>query len=84
MSCSSGLTRCVILKVSVDNKGRASAAIDRLIARSKAGRATYKQARLLGRFGLDARDLTFKGASQLIDSIKRNGWRVPAGVGSAA
>jgi hypothetical protein len=36
--------------------------------------------RCLARFGVDGSQLKFKAASNLIDEIKRNGWRLPDGV----
>lgn len=57
--------------------GQAAVLIGRLIERSKAGLATPKQINLLSRFGLKSGDWTFEQASQAIDQIARNGWRLP-------
>ena len=51
-----------------------SALIGRLIERSKSGKATYKQAKLLQRFGYSP-DITMSEAGKLIDAIAANGWK---------
>jgi len=51
-----------------------SALIGRLIERSKNGKATYKQAKLLRRFGYSP-DTSMVEASKLIDAIAANGWK---------
>ena len=51
-----------------------SALIGRLIERAKEGKATYKQAKLLRRFGYSP-DITRSEASTLIDAIAANGWK---------
>ena len=48
--------------------------IGRLIERSKNGKATYKQAKLLRRFGYSP-DTSMVEASKLIDAIAANGWK---------
>jgi superfamily II DNA or RNA helicase len=46
-----------------------------LIQRVKGGLATWKQARVLKKYGIDAKDMTFEQASQRIDKIAKNGWK---------
>jgi superfamily II DNA or RNA helicase len=48
--------------------------MDKLVGRAKAGHCTYKQAKLLTKFGEDA-DCSFEQASSKIDRIAKNGWR---------
>lgn len=40
--------------------------------------ATLKQCQLLKRYGYDTKDMTMDNASQLITSLKGNGWKMPA------
>lgn len=42
--------------------------------------ATYSQLKALAKFGIDGKQLSFARASQTIDAIAKNGWRVPAGL----
>lgn len=49
--------------------------ISNLIARANARMATFKQAKILARFGHDAKEITFQRASELINAIAANGWR---------
>ena len=51
-----------------------SALIGRLIERAKSGKATYKQAKLLRRFGYSP-DISRDEASKLIDAVAANGWK---------
>jgi superfamily II DNA or RNA helicase len=60
-------------------KKEAGQLISRLITGRKAGLATFKQSRLLRRYGVSTRGLTFQEASSLIDALARNRWKVPAG-----
>jgi superfamily II DNA or RNA helicase len=53
-----------------------SALIGKLIERSKTGKATYKQAKLLRRFGYSP-DITMEEASKIIDAVAVNGWKRP-------
>jgi superfamily II DNA or RNA helicase len=56
--------------------------LDNLIKRANEGKASYKQTRLLRKFGESA-DVTFKEASAIIDQIAQNNWqpRTNHGVG---
>ena len=55
----------------------ASQLIDAMIKRSKADQCTFKQAKLVEKFGYDASEMGFKEASALIDKIAKNGWKRP-------
>ena len=48
--------------------------MDKLIERSKEGRCTYKQAKLLSKFGENT-ECSFEQASAKIDKIAKNGWK---------
>lgn len=48
--------------------------------RRKAGLSTFKQVRVLGRFGIDAKRWTLGAASAKLDELARNGWKREAGV----
>ena len=50
--------------------------IGEIINRQNAGQCTYKQAKILARYGYPA-TTTFEGASKIIDAIAKNGWRRP-------
>ena len=64
---------------SVENAGKASLLIDRLIKRQNEGLSTPKQIRCLERFGFrQVGTWTFGEASQLISRLAANCWRVPA------
>lgn len=56
------------------NKGTATQLIDSLMKRQNEKTCTYKQAKLLGKFGYP-QDMTFADASTTIDALVRNGWR---------
>jgi len=56
----------------------ASQLIDRLIRRSQEGRPTFKQSKLLRRFGYDPEEMTFNEASATITEIAANGWKAVA------
>ena len=58
------------------DKGQAHQVLDELIGRAREGRASYKQARVLMRYGLDP-DVSFDQASKLIDVIAANRWTRP-------
>lgn len=62
----------------VKSRGHASALIDRVFARRKAGLCSPKQAKLLARFGYQSNDMTAATAKQLIDVLAANGWRRPS------
>ena len=62
---------------------RASELVDNEIKRINSGKCSYKQAKLLGRFGYPA-DLSFSEASAIIDQLAKNGWKRPEKVGVAA
>ncbi len=57
-------------------RGEASAAMAWLVPRWQAGLCSAKQARLLARYGLPT-DVTMAAASEMIDAIAANGWRLP-------
>lgn len=59
------------------SKREASKLIDRLQSRRKRDLCTYKQARLLAKYGLPT-ELTFAAAREAIDAIAANGWKAPA------
>ena len=68
-------------KAGVDPKDltftKCSQLIGEIIERRNTGRCSYKQARLLSRYGYPS-SMTFEQASATIDAIARNGWRRPA------
>jgi superfamily II DNA or RNA helicase len=55
--------------------GQASQCIQKMIDRSKAGMASYRQINTLKRFGIPATDMSLQDASKAIDRIAKNGWR---------
>jgi superfamily II DNA or RNA helicase len=58
-------------------RGEASALIATMVDRFKRGLCSYKQAKLLARYGYNG-DVTRADATTLIDAIKAAGWRRPA------
>jgi hypothetical protein len=46
--------------------------------RSSGATATYGQVKLLSKYGIDGKALTFERASSAIDAIAKNGWKAPA------
>lgn len=58
----------------------ASKLLGTCIMRRQKGLATYKQVRTLEKHGVQALNWTFAHASETIDAIVRNGWRLPAGM----
>lgn len=65
----------------VENMGKASLLIDRLVRRQEEGLATPKQIRLLERYGfLQVGTWDFDDASAMISRIADNGWRLPYGI----
>jgi superfamily II DNA or RNA helicase len=69
-------------KFGVDTSGlsfdHAHQLIGQCISRREKGLCSYKQAKLLKRFGYEPKKIGFKEASALITEIKNNGWRRPA------
>ena len=69
----------VIRRAGIDpnkhNPAEQCALFDSLINRRKEGLCTFKQAKLLGKFGIDASEMTFRGASLEIDRLSSNGWK---------
>ena len=55
----------------------ASQLIDRLIKRRGEKLCSYKQAKLLDRYGYDGSTITFQNAGELITAIAENGWKRP-------
>lgn len=67
-----------IMPDSIDNAGKASLILDRLIKRREAGLSTPKQIRFLESRGfLHVGTWQFEDAKNLINRIAANGWRVP-------
>lgn len=58
-------------------KAKASQLIGESFRRREQGLSSFAQIRLLQRFGVDAKPLTFEQASAAITTIKNNGWRLP-------
>lgn len=54
---------------------QASAMLDQLIKRANSGLCTYKQAKLLSKYGYDTQTMTFEQASDIITRLSQNGWR---------
>lgn len=70
-----------ILPDDIDNAGKASKLLDRLMKRRDAGLTTPKQIRFLeGRGFQHVGTWTFDSAKSLIDRIAANGWRTPKGI----
>ena len=66
---------------SVENMGKASLLIDRLMRRQQEGLATPKQIRCLERYGFrQVGTWLFDDASLLISRLADNNWRVPYGM----
>lgn len=57
---------------------RASQLIGSVFKRRELGLATFKQLKTLSRFGVTDVNVGFKRASEMIDAIANNGWRLPA------
>ena len=65
---------------SVENMGKASLLINRLISRQNAGLSTPKQIRCLERYGFrQVGTWTFDQAGRMISRLAANNWRVPYG-----
>lgn len=66
------------------DKARAAVLIDALGARQRSGLCTYKQAKILGRYGINAARARFEDASRLIDGLAKQRWKpTPAWVEAA-
>lgn len=69
----------------VENAGKASLIIDRLVRRQKEGLATPKQIRCLERYGfLKVGTWAFDDANNVISHLARNGWRLPRSFDAAS
>ncbi len=65
----------------VENKGKASLLVDRLIRRQDEGLSTPKQIRCLEHYGFrHVGTWTFEQASVMITRLSKNGWRAPYGI----
>ena len=70
---------------SIENTGKASMLIDRLIKRQDEGLSTPKQIRCLERYGFrQVGTWTFDQASSLISRLAANNWRIPFGMNASA
>lgn len=70
-----------IFAESVENMGKASLLIDRLVRRQEEGLATPKQIRCLERYGFrQVGTWSFEAASKLITRLAANNWRIPYGL----
>lgn len=70
-----------IFAESVENMGKASLLIDRLVRRQEEGPATPKQIRCLERYGFrQVGTWSFEAASKLITRLAANNWRIPYGL----
>ena len=69
----------------VENMGKASLLIDRLVRRQEEGLATPKQIRCLERYGfLQVGTWDFADANAMISRIADNRWQLPYGINAAA
>lgn len=74
-----------ILPGSVENMGKASMLIDRLIRRQDEGLSTPKQIRCLERYGFrQVGTWSFDDAGAMISRLAANAWRIPRGMNVAA
>lgn len=55
--------------------GQAGQLVGELIQRSKKGLCTVKQAKTLGKFGYDAKEMPFKEANSLLNRLAANHWK---------
>ena len=70
---------------SVENMGKASLLIDRLIRRQEEGLSTPRQIRCLERFGFrQVGTWTFDQASKMISRLADNRWHIPFGMNVSA
>ena len=58
-------------------KQQASHLLGTIIKRRQLGLCTYKQVSALGRYGVSAINLSFHKASEMMDAVKRSGWKRP-------
>lgn len=56
---------------------QARSLIDKIISRQDHGWCTYKQAKILRKFGYEPKGIRFEKAGELITAIAENGWRRP-------
>ena len=56
-------------------KAQASRLIGTAIKRRELGLATFGHVKALGKYGVDALNMSFERASAIMDAIQRNGWR---------
>ena len=74
--------RNLLEKFGIDPRGltkkEANALISQCISNRKQGKATFKQQKILNKYGMGG-DITFDEASRRIEAIKQNGWKKPAG-----
>lgn len=72
--------KTMLERVGINTRGmtrhQASRLIGEVIRRRESGECSYKQARLLSRFGFDTH-VGFQEASSIIDAIASNGWKRP-------
>lgn len=59
----------------IPDKARASAMIEGLRQRQTGDLCTYKQAKILSRYGIDVSNLRFHDARMLLDKLARNKWK---------
>lgn len=64
--------------------GQAKTLISQVIGRRNHNLASFKQMKVLRRFGLDCANWTFDRASKSIDAIAKNGWKLPANMNEPA
>ena len=75
--------RAVLRNAGVDGvdqltRTEGSQLIGEIIARREKGLCSYKQCRFLGeKHGIDAKEMTFQRAGEIITAIKANGWKLP-------
>ena len=70
-----------IFAESVENMGKASLLIDRLVRRQEEGLATPKQIRCLERYGFrQVGTWQFEDAAKMISRLAANNWRIPYGL----
>ena len=53
----------------------ASVMLDKLVSRVDSGLSTYKQSKLLSRYGVDTSRLTFDRAQELVGRLIKNNWK---------
>lgn len=75
------LEKLGILPDAIENAGKASKILDRLVKRRREGLTTPKQIRFLESRGFQhVGTWQFETAKNMIDRIAGNGWRVPSGI----